>query len=955
MIVPNQFPRTSNPFRIAVVGEAPGAEEDRLGVPFSGHSGDLLNTLLSRAGVYRSDVFVGNVCQVRPPDNELWKLGWNSEPVRRGLQQLRSDLTAFKPNVCLLLGNYALKAAKDPTQYKVNFKVSDWRGSVFVSSDPASPFLGLKCLSSYHPAFCLRDYANTPFLMLDIRRTATQSRFPELRERPRRVEWPTTAHEAITALRMFRAERTITAYDIEGYWNDLRCIGFCNHPEYALVIPFKHADGRPYWSRLDHGFVAREVAFLLEDPLVPKVAQAGLYDRFCLHYGCNIRVQGTEDDTMDLHWSLYSELARDIKDSSKKTQGRKGMGLAIQLSLYTDIPYYKNMRHTEDDATFYTYCGYDCIGTFRVRQEVHAILDGPGDPLTFSKDEFQSMKRLYRTIIELKDPFLYMEVHGIRYDSETAKARVKDLRRKLWECQAQLNYITGKGFSWKSKNEISARTRELMLTKKGDRPYKDYEESYARIKTLLREPTPDLATIGEIETLCEVGLNIESPQKSCQYFYDEVGFPEQYNEDKQTKKKSRTTDFEALLKLSRICEQDEAFKPYKPVIELAIEARALSTRIGMLEIHADPDGRIRCGYNVVGSNTGRVTCYESPTGSGYNLQTIPNYTDSRMAPGGVLGDRDLFVADEGYWLFQCDLKGADGWTVAAYSAMCGDSTMLDDYRGGVSPFERLTLKLLGVKIPKERDELKATIKKHVEKDGWPRFACKRVQHGGCYLEGPVTVSRNILKDSEGKLYFPPNECAALLRFLLDEMYWGVRKWHQWVERRIAARQVLIAASGQVRQFFGRPHEILTKAVAFEPQANTTYATNLAMRNLWNDPHNRREMANVSQAIQYGPGNKGQNNGGKHAQSLLRIQPLHQVHDALVGQFPKADTTWAVGKIASYFQNPLQIAHQAITIPFDGGFGPSWGSLKEGVIAPGRQLTLTPHEPNLTASGIDRRL
>jgi hypothetical protein len=127
----------------------------------------------------------------------------------------------------------------------------------------------------------------------------------------------------------------------------------------------------------------------------------------------------------------------------------------------------------------------------------------------------------------------------------------------------------------------------------------------------------------------------------------------------------------------------------------------------------------------------------------------------------------------------------------------------------------------------------------------------------------------------------------------------------------------VMASGSVRKLFGRKDEILTKAVAAEPQHNTTYATNLALYNLWKDGDNHLRECQT---------NPMQSRIGK-----LRIEPLHQVHDALCGQFLKADTTWAISKIRSYFANPLEIAGQTITIPFEGSYGESWGSLKEGAI------------------------
>jgi hypothetical protein len=98
------------------------------------------------------------------------------------------------------------------------------------------------------------------------------------------------------------------------------------------------------------------------------------------------------------------------------------------------------------------------------------------------------------------------------------------------------------------------------------------------------------------------------------------------------------------------------------------------------------------------------------------------------------------------------------------------------------------------------------------------------------------------------------------------------------------------------------HDTVKEFLAHEPQSNTTWATNMAMLNLWNDPENR------------------------HPDGSLIIEPLHQVHDALCGQFPIDYTEWARTKIRSYFNNTLTIAGFDVVIPFDGAYGPSWGDL-----------------------------
>lgn len=570
------------------------------------------------------------------------------------------------------------------------------------------------------------------------------------------------------------------------------------------------------------------------------------------------------------------------------------------------------------DKRFWEYCCKDSAVTFEIHERHMAILEG-------------EQLAHYQSNVSNLEPMLFMEMTGIKYDMALAKSRRAELLRQLWIAQAKLDLLSGYRFQWQTKDEILNAAKTLMGFAKADiRDYdalvanckKPFVEKAKRLRILMHLKEPNLATIGEIENLCAVGLNVDKDEFET-FIYERLDLPIQYNEDPKTKEKRPTTDYEALLRLSKETKTNRYSPIAGLVIELAIEIRSLLRRAKMLSISCDGDGRVRCGYNIVGSYTGRVTSYTSPTGSGYNLQTIPNYTDTKAAPGGILGDRDLFIADEGYWFFQCDLKGADGWTVAAYCAMLGDPTMLEDYRYGLKPHNIMTLMLRGVKADyNNRDELLHLCSKKAgfDKDAWDVFACKRVFHGGNYLEGGTTIAKNILTDSEGKLWMSASECDHLKRTALFGRYPGLNRWHDWVDRKLKACPgipYLIAASGQKCMFFNRMREILTKAVAFEPQANTTYATNQAMLRLWRDPENFIPIV-------------GYENGAMR-KMRRRIIPLHQVHDALCGQFRKEDTTWATGKIRSYFDNPLLIAGQLITIPFDGGYGPSWGNTKEGSI------------------------
>ena len=338
------------------------------------------------------------------------------------------------------------------------------------------------------------------------------------------------------------------------------------------------------------------------------------------------------------------------------------------------------------------------------------------------------------------------------------------------------------------------------------------------------------------------------------------------------------------------------------VLQLAIDIGELRTRSQMLAIHADNDGRIRAGYNIVGTETSRITCYTSPTGSGYNLQTIPDENTLRRE-GDFLrqGMRDLFVADEGCYLFKCDLSGADGWTIGAHLFSLGKPAMLEDLKAKIKPAARICYMLRHGNDSlkgKTRDEVKELLKE-VKSSDWDYFACKQGIWGITYLMGPDKLAEVILVGSEGKVQLSRDDVRSFRNAVYAAYEPNV--WHEAVGRRLKAQQYppsLVDASGHTRKFFGRPTEILGQALAHEPQCNTTFCVKKALYRLWNDPENRDN-------------------------NRLKVEPLHTVHDSLDGQFKTKDIDWAVSKIREWFDNPIIIAGQKITIPFSGSYGTNW--------------------------------
>jgi uracil-DNA glycosylase len=87
------------------VGEAPGAEEDRQGLPFVGRAGQLLNQLLEEIGMKREDVFIANILKSRPPGNR----DPQPEEIDACWPYLERQIQLIEPRVIATLGNFATK------------------------------------------------------------------------------------------------------------------------------------------------------------------------------------------------------------------------------------------------------------------------------------------------------------------------------------------------------------------------------------------------------------------------------------------------------------------------------------------------------------------------------------------------------------------------------------------------------------------------------------------------------------------------------------------------------------------------------------------------------------------------------------------------------------------------------------------------------------------------------
>jgi DNA polymerase len=127
------------------VGEGPGAEEDRQGLPFVGRAGRLLTRLIADVGLTRDDVYIANVVKCRPPGNR------DPEPLEIAACRpyLEAQLGFVAPRVVVTLGNFATKLLLDTKE-----GITRLRGREFPYGDggPGSPVV----VPTLHPAAVLR-------------------------------------------------------------------------------------------------------------------------------------------------------------------------------------------------------------------------------------------------------------------------------------------------------------------------------------------------------------------------------------------------------------------------------------------------------------------------------------------------------------------------------------------------------------------------------------------------------------------------------------------------------------------------------------------------------------------------------------------------------------------------------------------------------------------------------
>ena len=143
--------------KIMIIGEGPGANEDKEGLPFVGRAGQLLDKMLNAINLSRDNVYITNVVNYRPPENRKP----TEQEVVRYLPFLKSHISIINPKIILLLGSTAMNALLNNTDV-----ISKMRGKWY---EIEVNNLKINSIVSFHPAYLLRQPDQKKFSWIDLK------------------------------------------------------------------------------------------------------------------------------------------------------------------------------------------------------------------------------------------------------------------------------------------------------------------------------------------------------------------------------------------------------------------------------------------------------------------------------------------------------------------------------------------------------------------------------------------------------------------------------------------------------------------------------------------------------------------------------------------------------------------------------------------------------------------
>lgn len=326
--------------KIMAIGEAPGAEEQMMGMPFVGWSGKELDKLLEEAGISPASVYMTNVFRRRPNDNKIENFcvrdkekGLALMPALHPgqyvmrefhdeLQRLYDEIEEVGPNVILAAGNTPCWAL-----FRQTPKITGLRGRVRETTIRGKTY---KILPTFHPAYILRNWKERVILLQDLHKLKREARTPRVILPERQILIDPTFQEAMEFLDRAHHANQISI-DVETREGQITVCGIALSPYLAAVIPFvdDRTESGSYWTFEHEVTMVKEFRKLCGNPYVTKITQNGIYDMSYFWHNWRAPLKGFSEDTMLMAHALWPELSKD---------------LGTLASVHTDEAGWKTMR-----------------------------------------------------------------------------------------------------------------------------------------------------------------------------------------------------------------------------------------------------------------------------------------------------------------------------------------------------------------------------------------------------------------------------------------------------------------------------------------------------------------------------------------------------------------------------------------------------------------------------------
>ena len=436
--------------RIAIIGEAPGGAEEELGEPFvtcdtgnkKGAAGRELHRWMTANNIIRSQVFIGNICQYRPPNNKLelffqdTKCTIPKEEVKESLEILKEELSLYQPNVIVALGRHAL--------YHLTGKqgIFNWWGSVL----PCTLVPGLKVVPIPHPSNVIRGLWRLRPICSTLLGKAKRQSFSKELILPQKNLLTGLSYSDTMDYLDFLQKQPAVSFDIETIPRDnvITCLGLAASSQEAICIPF--IDGtKVHWNENQEIAILRKCSSLLGTSGQLKIAHNIMYDMTYLALKFRIYVAPPFYDTMVAHNRLYP-------DFSNKTLQKMKMGrLAVCTTLYTNNQYYKDDRKAENEAdhwkgalqTFWEYNAKDAAVTYEVYEVTKNLLKQQ-NKISFLESDMQNVI-----------PLMRMSLRGFKRNLNEIAALSSECAQILSQLDSEINEAAGYPINAGSSQQVA--------------------------------------------------------------------------------------------------------------------------------------------------------------------------------------------------------------------------------------------------------------------------------------------------------------------------------------------------------------------------------------------------------------------------------------------------------------------------------------------------------------------